>query len=424
MQITVENGGGCKRLIRAEVPAEVVSQKLADGYRDINRQFTFPGFRKGKAPRAVLEKRFGPDVMNDVRQSLADEALKQAIEQSALKILGQPELVGDVNVQPGAPVTLTLEAEVFPEFQLPEYKGVQVQRPVPKVEEHEIYARQRTEQMAAGKMNPVEGAARKGHLLRANVHVKHGDEVIFRQNGGLLEVGYPWIAGLKAEGGEKQLTGLKAGESKELKAALPADFGRDDIAGKDCAIHIEVVAVLEYEGPDLEAFAKAQGKESLAAWSDEVKAELLKDKEGNIDRVVEDRVVRKIVDQTSIDLPEKFSRRRAGELVQQQAYRMYQQGAADEDVRALLNDSRDKGIDDVKASLKRAFIVDAIAKKERVIITEDEVMREVSKLAAAIGREAEELKAELRQRGTLDGMREEMKSNKVLSLLRQKAKYE
>jgi trigger factor len=231
MQITVENGGGCKRIIRAEISAETVAEKLSDGYRDINRQFTFPGFRKGKAPRAVLEKKFGADIANDVRQALADDALKQAIEQSALKILGQPELVGDVDLKQGAGTTLTLEAEVFPEFELPEYKGVTVARPTPKVEEHEIYARQRTEQMSAGKMTPVDGPAKKGHLLRAGVRVVHGDEVIFRQNGGLLEVGYPWIAGLRVDGGEKQLVGLKAGETKDLKATLPKDFGREDLEG-------------------------------------------------------------------------------------------------------------------------------------------------------------------------------------------------
>jgi trigger factor len=184
------------------------------------------------------------------------------------------------------------------------------------------------------------------------------------------------------------------------------------------------MAVHEYEGPDLEEFAKTSGKESLTAWTEEVKADLLKEKESGIDRQVEERVIRKVVDATTIELPEKFSRRRASELVQQEAYRMYQGGAGDEEVRAFLDQSKDKGLDDVKTGLKRAFIVDAIARKERVIVTEDEISREIAKLAAAIGRDGDELKADLRARGTLDGMREEMKSNKVLSLLRQKAKYE
>jgi len=423
MQITVENGGGCKRIIRAEIPAETINEKLAEGFREINRQVTFPGFRKGKAPRALLEQRFGGDVKNDVRQTLADDALKQAVEVNALKILGQAELVGEVKLEGGAAATLTLEAEVYPEFDVPEYKGLSVERPEPKLQDHEIYSRQRTEQMSEGKMNPVEGASKKGQLVRANVKVQVGEEVIFRQNGGLLEVGYAWIAGLKPENGEKQLVGLNKGDEKTLKANLPEDFGRDDMRGKPCDIHIEVVDVLDYEGPDLEAFAKAKGKESLAAWGEELKVELQRQKETDIDRFVEEKLILKVVEQTKMDLPEKFSVRRAGELVQQEAYRMYRSGAGEEEVRQFLSDNKDKGVDEVKNMLKRAFVIDAIARKERVIITEDEVSREVARIASAVGRQPEELMAEFTQRGTLNGMREEMKTAKVLKLLRDKAKY-
>lgn len=423
MQITVENGGGCKRIIRAEIPADIVNQKLAEGFREINRQVTFPGFRKGKAPRALLEQRFGGDVKNDVRQTLADDALKQAVEANALKILGQAELVGDVKLEGGAAATLTLEAEVYPEFEVPNYKGLSVERPTPKVQDHEIYARQRTEQMGEGKMNPVEGAAKKGHLLRAGVRVQVGEEVIFRQNGGLLEVGYGWVAGLKPANGEKELVGLKAGDTKTLKANLPDDFGRDDLRGKECDIHIDVTEVLDYEGPSLEEFCKQKGKESLAAWGEELKVSLNRQKEADVDRFVEEKLVQQVVEGTKMDLPERFSVRRAAELVQQEAYRMYRSGAQEEEIRQFLSDNKDKGVDEVKNMLKRAFVIDAIARKERTIVTEDEVNREIARIAAAVGRTPEDLTAEFQQRGTLNGMREEMKTAKVLKLLREKAKY-
>ncbi|MCL4731631.1 MAG: trigger factor, partial [Planctomycetes bacterium] len=362
MQITVENAGGCKRIIRAEIPAETVSQKLNEGYREINRQVTFPGFRKGKAPRHLLEQRFGGDIRNDVRQTLADDALKQAVEANALKILGQAELVGDVKIEGNAPATLTLEAEVYPEFDLPEYKGLTVERPVPKLQEHELYGRQRSEQLHVGKVEPVNGPAEKGHIVRINLRIQAGDEVIYRQNGGLLDVGYPWIAGMKPEGAEKELVGAKAGESRTLKATLPADFGRDDLRGKSCDLHLEILEVLSYEGPSLEEYAKQLGKESLAAWGEELKVELTRQKEQDIDRLVEEKLILKVLEGTKMDLPEKFSVRRAAELVQQEAYRMYRAGAPEEEIRQFLADNKDKGVDEVKNMLKRAFVIDAIAR--------------------------------------------------------------
>lgn len=153
MNITVENTGGCKRVIKAEIPADIVKTKLAEGFRDLNKQVQLPGFRKGKTPKEVLEKRFGVEIANDVRQTLADEALKTAIEKHALQLLGQPELISTTDIKEGAPSTFTLEIEVRPEFELPEYKGLEVERPAAKVSDQEIQAYLRDAQIRRGKLD-------------------------------------------------------------------------------------------------------------------------------------------------------------------------------------------------------------------------------------------------------------------------------
>lgn len=423
MQITVENAGGCKRIILAEIPAEVVTSKLNEGFRDINKQVQFPGFRKGKAPRNVLEKRFGKEVADDVRQTLADDAVKTAVDEHALKLLGQVEVVEVGELKTGNPVTLKLEAEVYPEFELPEYKGLELQRPAVKVEEHEIHAQLRGAQMNKGELKSVESASEKGQFIRANVKVTVGDEQVFSQDRGLLEVGFGWVAGLKPAKAEEQLVGLKTGDTKEMKAKLPEDFGREDLRGKEGVIHLEVGDVLAYEGPALEELAKENGFESIDAWREEIRGQLMSAKEAELDRAMEEKALLQVAEKTTMDLPEKFSQRKAAELVQQQAYRMYQQGAAEESIREFLQANRDKGVDEVKSMLKRAFVTDAIARKERLVVTEDEIQREVNRLAEMVGRTPDEVYAQFQQNGTLSGMREELKTSKVLKLLRQKAKY-
>ena len=423
MQITVENAGGCKRIIKAEVPADVVTSKLNEGFRDINKQVQFPGFRKGKAPRNVLEKRFGKEVSEDVRQTLADEVVKEAVDEHALKLLGQVELIEVGELKGGAPVTLTLEAEVYPEFELPEYKGLTLERAVAKVEEHEVHAQLRGEQMQKGELKPVETASEKGQFIRANVKVVCEDEQLFEQERGLLEVGFGWVAGLKPAKPEEQLVGLKKGDSKEMKAKLPADFGREDVRGKEAVISVEVTDVLAYEGPTLEDLCKEAGFENLDAWREDIRGKLFSGKEGELDQVMEERALRAVADQTDMELPQKFSERKAAELVQQQAYRMYQQGTGEEAIRSFIEGSRNKGVDEVKVMLKRAFVTDAIARKERLVVTEDEIQREVARLAQMVGRTPDEVYAQFQQNGTLSGMREELKTSKVLKLLRQKATY-
>ena len=423
MQITVENAGGCKRIIKAEVPADLVASKLAEGFRDINKQVQFPGFRKGKAPKQLLEKRFGKEVHDDVRQTLADEAVKEAVDEHALKLLGQVELIETGEIKGGTPLMITLEAEVYPEFELPEYKGIELPRETPQAEEHDIHAELRGAQMQRGELKPKEGASEKGDFLRANVHVTVGEEEIFSQAAGLMEVGFGWIAGLKPAKAEEQLLGLKVGDTKEIKLKLPADFAKEDVRGKDAVIKIEVVEILAFEGPELDELAKELGHENLDAWREEIRGQVLSRKESELDRSIEDKAIQKVADATEMELPQKFSERKAAELVQQQAYRMYQQGQPEEVIREFLEGTRDKGVDEVKGMLKRAFVIDAIARKERLVVTEDEIQREVGRLAQMVQRPADEVYAQFQQNGTLGGMREELKTGKVLKLLRQKAKY-
>jgi trigger factor len=423
MQITVENVGGCKRVIKAEIPADVVADKLAEGFRDINKQVQFPGFRKGKAPKHLLEKRFGKEVANDIRQTLADEAVKSAVEEHALKILGDVEMVEVGDIKGGAPVLMTLQAEVYPEFELPEYKGLELERPPAKVEEHEIHAQLRGDQMQKGELKPAEGTSRKGQFVRANVKVSVGEEEVFAQKRGLLEVGFGWVAGLKPAKAEDQLVGLKVGDTKDIKLNLPDDFERADLRGKAAVIHLEVTDVLAYEGPALEELAKQNGFETVDAWREEIRGQVLSRKEADLDRAMEEKALQKVADETKMDLPERFSARKAAELVQQQAYRMYQRSIPEDEIREFLSQNRDKGIEEVKSMLKRAFVTDAIARKERLVVTEDEMQREAARLAQMVGRPQEDVYAQFQQNGTLAGMREELKTSKVLKLLRQKAKY-
>ena len=423
MQITIENEGGCNRLIKVNVDAETVSEKLRESFRDINRQVAFPGFRKGKAPRKLLEQRYGKEVADDIRQSLADDALKQALEEHALKVLGSPELEGVPEIKSGSPAELILKAEVYPEFELPKYKGIELERPETTVEEHEIHAQIRQEQINRGSMDPVDGPTEDGSFIRADIEVVSDDKTVFQRNGGLIEAGFGWIAGLKPKNAKKALLGLKVGDEKELKANLPDDLPDEENRGKPAVIKLKVIEVLKVEGPSPEDIAQSLGFDDLEGWREKLESEIRKQKDADLDRVLEDRAIAKVTDAIDMELPAKYSEKKAEQLLQQQAFRLYQSGADENLIRELLAEGKERGIEDVKSSLKRAFVIDAISRKERIVVTEDELKREIERLASQVGRDAGEIWDEFDKAGRLSGMREEFKTAKVLKMLRQKAKY-
>jgi trigger factor len=429
MQINIDNPGGCKRVIRAEVPAETVSAKLSESYRDINKQVQMPGFRKGKAPRNVLEKKFGADVTSDIRQTLADDVMKQAIAEHKLQVLGQPEVVESGDIKNNAPATFSIEVEVRPEFELPEYKGLELDRPEIEIKDHEVYAVMRSDQFQRGDLEPVDGPAEKEHIIRCSIKVTcqtdEGEEpeVLLDRPAGLLEVGQEWIAGLNPKEGPEALVGLKAGEQREFKLDLPDDFPRKELRGKPATIVVVCVEVSSFEGPSLEDVCKQRGFEGMDEWKADVRDKLRSDREAEVDQMIEQQALQKVADQTEMELPEKFSQRRTAELIQQEAYRMYQAGHPEESIREFLDNSKAKGDEETKAMLKRAFVLDAIARAERIVVTEDEIKREIQALADRIGQPVEQVETILREQDRIAGMREDLRTGKVMKLLRQKAKY-
>lgn len=421
-EIKVESTSGCERTIVATVPADIVKKRLDEGYRDLNRQVQFPGFRKGKAPRNMLEKRFGSDIANDVAQTLADEAVREAVSEHDLQLLGQAELKDLPEIKSGDAAVITLHAEVRPEFELPEYKGLEIERDEPVVTDADIYAVLKSEQFHRSELNKVDRKSKKGDAVRADVVITSGDETIANHPGGLLDAGYEYIAGVKTDA--KAAIGVVEGDEKEFSVTLPDTVPQEELRGKEATLKFTVIEVLEVEGPSFEEVAKELEFESEDAWKDDVRDRIRAQRDREIDSKVEEQLLIQVADSADFELPERFSKRRAAEMVQRQAYRLYQMGYPEDKVREHIEShSGDENLDKVKLELKRAFVIDAISRKERVVVTEDEIKREAQKLAAQIGRDADEVYEEMEQRGALSGLREELKTGKVLKMLREKAKY-
>ncbi|CAG0953571.1 partial Trigger factor, partial [Anaerolineae bacterium] len=338
---------------------------------------------------------------------------------------GQPELISAGDIKEGAPSLFTLEVEVRPEFELPEYKGLEVERQAAVVTDQEIQAYLRDAQIRKGKLEnaPEAAPAKKGQFLRADVHINVGEDTIFHRHGGLVEVGVPYIAGIKLPQGEAALVGAKTGDHKELPLKLPADFMQESYRGKDAAITLDITGVMDYSGPSIEEVAKEEGHENLEAFKAEAKDNIRRDKEAEIDQVVEDKLIKMVTEKAKVELPEKFSKAKAVDILQQEAYRMFQHGTPEAEVQEFLKKNKDAGLERTKSQLSTAFVIDAIARKERLVVTEDELNRQVAELASQIGQPLDQVYQTMNQRGMLPGIREELRTRKVLKLLRQKAKY-
>lgn len=299
MNINVEDAGTCLKKISVEIPADMVKKKLNDGYRDVSRQVNLPGFRPGKAPRAVLEKKFSKHVIDEVRQRLLSDAVDEAARKHNMDLIGQPE-VGDMpEVKDGQPLNFNVMVEVRPEFELSQYKGIELESAKAVIDDREVEIFLKNVQYSRGKMEELGSEKSKaGDVLLGNFEVIIDGETIANRVGGTIEIGGGLILGVSIPEAEKAFTGLAGKEpvEKRFKATLPADFPIARVRGKEAEILVQIKEIRRPNVPPLnDDLAKELGFDTVDALKEHGREVLQTEKQHQIDRDIEERVLAKLM---------------------------------------------------------------------------------------------------------------------------------
>jgi len=452
----VEVLGDCKRRITASVPVEKVREELDRNYKELASTVQLPGFRKGRIPRPLLESRFGKEIESDVKQSLLSVSLSEVIEAQKLDVVGSPT-VTEVELKRDADMTYVVELEVRPEFELPQYKAIEVSREAVPVKEEDVEERLQALRRKAAKLEPVDLAQAgadsvyigKYTLFRDAVKVKGGVDVSFLPVSKVL--GPFFVEDLE----ERVKTwNISAGEPLKLTVRVPADYSDEVLRGKEAELEFVLEETRKSVLPELnDDFAKSLEKGSL----DEVRADIRKSLEElarrDSDRKVEARILEKILGSTTLALPEGLvagmvSRRRL-----EREYELLERGMPPEEVKATL--VREWGAEqespqgeagetastepapggpesapqpaaaaseEIRREIKEYFVLERIASNEKIYATEEEVDKRVYLMATMYGIPPGRLLEELRSSGRLEGLRTSLRSEKVRAFLRKEAR--
>ena len=184
-EITVEDAGPATKKVHVKVPKEKVAEKIAEQFKELRQGAHIPGFRKGRAPQKLIEKKFSADVKEQVRRTLISESYEQAIEQNSLQVLGEPEFDNPeaVKIEEDAPLNYSFTVEIQPDITLPELKGFKVKKPVIAITDEHVDQAMQNLREQQGALMPVEdrGVEEKDYLI-ADVHVKDGENVLAHQH--------------------------------------------------------------------------------------------------------------------------------------------------------------------------------------------------------------------------------------------------
>jgi trigger factor len=413
--------------VDARVPAEEVERHVQQAARELGRQMRIPGFRKGKVPPPVVIRRLG-------REAVLDEAVRSAlggwyvdaIDQAGISPVGEPEL--DVPEQlpaEGQPLAFSIEIGVRPPAKLGTYKGLEVGRREPHVEEKSIDEEIDRLRDRFATLDTVQRPAAAGDHVVIDYLGRIDDEPFEGGEGRdqLLELGSERLI----PGFEEQLVGARADEQRTVDVTFPDDYA-GDLGGKQAQFDVTVKEVKAKRLPELDDdFAsESAGFDTLAELREDVRTRLKEVDERAIEREFEEAVLDAAVDDAHVDVPEQLIHARAHELLDQTMSSLARRGISKEaylriagkDEETLAHDAEPEAA----KALRREAVLAAIVEAEQIEPSDDEIREALAPTAERTGTKVDKLFEQLRSNGRLDHFREDIATQQALELLVREAK--
>lgn len=412
--------------VEAEVPAEEVERRVQQAARQLGRQLRIPGFRKGKVPPPVVIRRLG-------REAVLDEALRSAlgswyvdaIDQAGIAPIGEPQLnVGDLPAE-GEPLGFSIEIGVRPEAKLGEYKGLEVGRREPEVEDSAIDQELESLRDRFATLDTVERPAQTGDHVVIDYLGKVDGEPFEGGEGRdqLLELG----SGRLIPGFEEQLVGASAGDERRVAVTFPEEYP-NQLGGKDATFDVTLTEVKEKRLPEVndEFASESAGFDSVQELRDDIITRLRENDVRAIEREFEEAVLEAAVSEAEVELPDLLVHARAHELLEQTLSSLARQGISKEtylqiagkDEETLAHDAEP----DAAGALRREAVLAAIVDAEQIVPTDEAVQEALEPVAERGGTTAAKLIEDLRSSGRLDGIREDVANRQAVDLLVREAK--
>lgn len=387
--------------LTVEVPAEEVNAGLDKAFKKVVKEINVPGFRKGKMPRPMFEKRFGVESLyQDAIDFILPDAYANAVEEAGINPVDRPEI--DIEtIEKGQPLVFTAKVTVKPEVTLGEYKGLEVTKPETEVTDEEIEAKLKENQERFAELAVKEDEA----IVLGDTAVIDFEGFVdgeaFEGGAGTdysLEIGSnSFIPGF-----EEQLVGVKSGEEKDVEVTFPEEYHAAELAGKAATFKVKVNEVKAKELPELDdEFAKEVDAEvsSLDELRTKMKEAAQAEKTANSDAAVKDELVQKAAENATIDIPQAMIDSEMDRMMQDFEQRLTQQGMnlelyfqfSGQDEAAL----REQMKGDAETRVRVSLTLEAIAAAENMEVSSEDIDKELEKMAGQFNMDIEQIKTAL-----------------------------
>ena len=409
-----------------EVSTENFADAMSKAYQKNAKKYNVPGFRKGKVPRAVIEKYYTEAVFyDDAINMVLPEAYEAALKEAGVEPAARPEFDVD-EIKKGEPVVFTALVTTKPEVELGEYIGIKLNKIEHNVTAKDVDAEVKQVQARNARIVPVEGkAAKKGNIVTIDFDGSV-DGVPF--DGGKSE-GYELELGSNTfiPGFEDQLIGKKAGADVDVVVTFPEEYHAPDLAGKEALFKVKIHDIKARELPTIDDDFASEVSEfdTLEEYKKSIREKLEAQAADRVKTETENAVIEKVVEACTVEIPAAMINDQTDRMMQDFAQRLQYQGMDFGTYLQYTSSTPEAFKENMKPQaerqIKTTLVLEAIAKAENIEVADGEVDEKIAEMAKQYNMEVDKLKS-LMQDADMDGIREELAMNKVIDMLVEKAK--
>jgi trigger factor len=431
-QVKIEDVGPCRKRIAIEIPAETVNETIEESYETISHEAALPGFRKGRAPKRLIEKRFSGYVRDEARSRLISRAYQEAVESNNLKILGQPPASAfeGVELEMGKPLSLEVEVEVMPEFDLPKLKGVKVLKPDAALPDGIIDQEIKKICVNEGTLEDRDAPEAGDYVMGKGVMTDSEGTEHYNIEGAVVQIpekdgdGSGMILGVMVADFSKQFGMPKPGETATVKVKGPENHEVEAIRNKDLMVEYTVANVYKIIPAPIADVVAKYGLASEEQLREMVSARLSQRAEIQQQAVMRQQVVKFLADQTKFDLPAGLTAQQAARNLERRRLELMYRGVDPNEIEKHMAELRSASNESAVRELKNFFILNKAAEDLGVQVDEGELNAQITRIAMEQGQQPVAVRDAMIKNGQIQTLFQQVREHKTLDAILADAEVE
>ena len=434
--VTIDDIGPGRKCLTIEIPGERITSTLEEGYEKLKTDAQIPGFRKGRAPMRLIQKRFGTSVKDDVRGQLISDSFSQACQQENLDVIGEPDIpdIDDLKLPDQGPMTFKVEVEVAPQVELPAFEELKVEKVASEVTDADMDQELDDWRLRYGETTELlDAKIQKRDYVKCDVRIYSGEN---GDDSAELLAHHPdsyalvhgkdhdykgHIAGIMIDDLGKKLTGKTVGDQVTISMTGPSAHENEDIKGKPITLKIEIESVQRVEPADDQMLLEQTGVDALDDLKQQIRQMLQSRRQAEQTAQMHEQLCQQLAERVDLQLPQGLTGRQTERALYRRKMDMAMIGISEQEIEKRMAQLRTSSEEDACKQLKQFFILTQAAKTLEVEVSEAEVNGRVAMMATQRGQRPEKMRQMMQKSGELEHLYLQIREHKTLDTILQKA---